>query len=93
VALMETGAYDKQWPDVHMQPEQTLQAFLDVRGKWLVPVHNGTFDLGLHRWQEPFDRIAALVAARGVSMATPEMGEALDLKGPRAGRAWWRGVE
>jgi len=93
VALMETGAYDKQWPDVHMQPEQTLQAFLDVRGKWLLPVHNGTFDLGLHRWQEPFDRIAALAAACGVAMATPEMGEALDLKQPHAGRAWWRDLE
>lgn len=93
VALMETGAYDKLWPDVHMQPEQTLQAFLDVRGKWLVPVHNGTFDLGLHRWQDPFERISALAAAQKVSMATPEMGEALDLKAPHAGRAWWRDLE
>jgi len=93
VALMETGAYDKLWPDVHMQPEQTLQAFLDVRGKWLVPVHNGTFDLGLHRWQDPFERISALAAEKGVSMATPEMGEALDLKRPHAGRAWWRELE
>lgn len=93
VALMETGAYDKQWPDVHMQPEQTLQAFLDVRGKWLVPVHNGTFDLGLHRWQDPFERISALAAEKRVQMATPEMGEALDLKAPHAGRAWWRELE
>jgi len=90
VALLETGAYDKQWPDVHMQPEETLQAFLDLKGVWLVPVHNGTFDLGLHRWQEPFDRILALAAAQGVAMATPEMGEALNLKQPHAGRTWWR---
>jgi len=93
VALMETGAYDKQWPDVHMQPEQTLQAFLDVQGRWLLPVHNGTFDLGLHRWQEPFDRISALAQARGVSMATPEMGEPLNLKQPHPGQAWWRKLE
>jgi len=93
VALIETGAYDKQWPDVHMQPEQTLQAFLDVRGKWLVPVHNGTFDLGLHRWQNPFERIAALAAGRGVALATPAMGEPLDLARPQAGSAWWREAE
>ena len=31
VTLMETGAYDGQWPDVHMQPEETLQAHLDLK--------------------------------------------------------------
>ncbi|MGZ8320809.1 MAG: MBL fold metallo-hydrolase, partial [Telluria sp.] len=93
VALVETGAYDKQWPDVHMQPEETLQAFLDLKGGWLLPIHNGTFDLALHRWQDPFDRIAALAAAKGVSMTTPEMGEPLNLKAPHAGNAWWREVK
>jgi L-ascorbate metabolism protein UlaG (beta-lactamase superfamily) len=93
LALLETGAYDKRWPDVHMQPEETLQAFLDLKGKWLLPVHNGTFDLGLHRWQEPFERIAALARERGVALATPEMGEAVDLGQPQAGRAWWRDLE
>jgi L-ascorbate metabolism protein UlaG (beta-lactamase superfamily) len=93
VALLETGAYNEQWPDVHMQPEETLQACLDLRAKWLVPVHNGTFDLSLHRWQEPFERIAALAEARGVLLSTPEMGEPLDLARPHAGRRWWRGLE
>jgi feruloyl esterase len=88
VALLETGAYDKQWPDIHMQPEPTLQAFLDLKGRWLLPVHNGTFDLALHRWQEPFDGIVALAQARGVLLATPEMGEPLDSGKPQAGRAW-----
>jgi L-ascorbate metabolism protein UlaG (beta-lactamase superfamily) len=93
LALLETGAYNEQWPDVHMQPEETLQACLDLRAKWLVPVHNGTFDLSLHRWQEPFERIAALAEARGVPLSTPEMGEALDLAQPHAGKRWWRGLE
>jgi L-ascorbate metabolism protein UlaG (beta-lactamase superfamily) len=93
VALLETGAYNEQWPDVHMQPDETLQACLDLRAKWLVPVHNGTFDLSLHRWQEPFERIAALAEARGVPLSTPEMGEALDLARPHVGRRWWRDLE
>ena len=93
VALMETGAYDKQWADIHMQPEETLQAFLDLQGTWLVPVHNGTFDLGLHRWQEPFERIAVLANKSGVAMATPEMGERLDLAQPQPGRPWWRDIK
>ncbi|WP_213881865.1 MBL fold metallo-hydrolase [Pseudomonas sp. dw_358] len=93
VALLETGAYDAQWPDVHMQPEETLQAFMDLNANWLVPVHNGTFDLGLHRWQDPFERITALARAQGVAISTPEMGEPLDLKRPHAGRPWWRALK
>ncbi len=93
VAMLETGAYDKQWPDIHMQPEETLQAFRDVKARWLMPVHNGTFDLSLHAWHEPFDRIAALAAAGKVPLATTEMGQALDLKNPAPGKAWWKQVE
>lgn len=92
-ALLETGAYDKQWPDVHMQPEETLQACLDLKGKWLVPIHNGTFDLSLHRWQDPFERISSLASARGVALSTPEIGEPLDLLRPHAGSPWWRTVK
>ena len=93
VAMLETGAYDAQWPDVHMQPEETLQAFIDLKGKWLMPVHNGTFDLGLHAWREPFDRIAALAGQRGVSLTTPEMGQQLNLRQPEPGRHWWTEVD
>ena len=93
VALLETGAYDKRWPDVHMQPEETMQAFHDLNAGWLFPVHNGTFDLGMHRWQDPFDRIAQLADDKGVKLTTPEMGEALDLKQPHAGGRWWQGLK
>ena len=47
---METGAYDPQWPYVHMQPTETVQAHQDLRGRWLLPIHNGTFDLAMHAW-------------------------------------------
>jgi len=90
LTLMETGAYDKRWAFVHMQPEETLQAHLDLRGRNLLPIHNGTFDLAMHAWQEPFERIAALAAAQGVVLVTPEMGERVDMSAPRVGNAWWR---
>lgn len=92
VTLIETGAYDAQWPYVHMQPEETVQAHLDLRGRWLVPIHNGTFDLAMHRWQEPFERVTGLSLARGVALATPRMGERLDLAQPQRGERWWREV-
>lgn len=90
VTLLETGAYDAQWPYVHMQPDETVQAHIDLRGKCLVPIHNGTFDLAMHRWQEPFERVTGLAAARGIALATPRMGERLDLAAPHRGERWWR---
>jgi len=93
VTLLETGAYNHQWPHVHMQPEQTLQAHLDLRGRWLMPVHNGTFDLAMHAWHEPFDRITALAWDQGVRLATPRIGERLDLRRPTAGEPWWLEVD
>lgn len=92
VTLIETGAYDPQWPYVHMQPEETVQAHVDLRGRWLVPIHNGTFDLAMHRWQDPFERVTGLSLARGVALATPCMGERLDLAAPHRGERWWREV-
>ncbi|MDQ2187551.1 MBL fold metallo-hydrolase [Alcaligenaceae bacterium A4P071] len=92
VAMVENGAYNDQWPDVHMQPEETLQAFLDLRGEWLMPVHNGTFDLAMHPWQEPMDRILALADKAGVKLATPMMGERLALDAPHEGQRWWVGL-
>jgi L-ascorbate metabolism protein UlaG (beta-lactamase superfamily) len=90
VALVETGAYDAQWPYVHMQPEETVQAHVDLRGRWLVPIHNGTFDLAMHRWYDPYERVLGLAAARGVALSTPRMGERLDLTAPHRGERWWR---
>ncbi|MQU24847.1 hydrolase, partial [Pseudomonas helleri] len=60
LTMIETGAYNVAWPDVHMQPEQSLQAHMDLRGRWMLPIHNGTFDLSTHSWQEPFERILTL---------------------------------
>ena len=92
VALIENGAYNAQWPYVHMHPEETLQAFHDLGARWLVPIHNGTFDLAMHAWSEPMERVTALSAAQGVSLATPRMGERLDLTAPAEGTRWWRGI-
>lgn len=93
VAMIETGAYDPQWPYVHMQPEQTVQAHLDLRAKWLMPIHNGTFDLAMHGWQEPFERVLALSRARGVALTAPRMGERLDLRSPHGTTTWWRDAD
>jgi len=92
LTMVETGAYNEQWPDVHMQPEESLQAHLDLRGKVMLPIHNGTFDLSLHAWSDPFERIAALAAERRLPLATPEIGQHLDILQPHTNHPWWERV-
>lgn len=92
LTLLETGAYNVNWPYVHMHPEHTAQAHQDLNGRWLLPIHNGTFNLAMHAWYEPFERILALGAERGFAIATPQMGERLNLNAPHTGEPWWRGV-
>ncbi len=93
VTLIENGAYNVRWPVVHMQPEETVQAHRDLRGAWLLPIHNGTFDLAMHPWTEPMERIQALAAAEGIRVATPRFGQPVQLDAMTAGECWWRSVD
>lgn len=93
LTLMETGAYNPaSWPWVHMTPAQTVQAHRDLGGAWLLPIHNGTFDLALHAWDDPFERVLEAADAHGVNLSTPMMGERVDLDAPQAGERWWRSL-
>ena len=93
LALMENGAYDSYWPSVHMTPEQTVQAFQDVRGQVMYAVHNSTFDLAFHTWHDPLDRLADLSEAKGLALATPVIGEVLTIGQPRTNVRWWAGLQ
>jgi L-ascorbate metabolism protein UlaG (beta-lactamase superfamily) len=93
LALMENGAYDSYWPSVHMSPEETVQAFQDLRGRVLYLVHNSTFNLAFHTWQDPMDRVAALAEAQRLTLATPQIGEVLTIGAPRSNVLWWKGLK
>ncbi|MCD7099601.1 MBL fold metallo-hydrolase [Stenotrophomonas sp. MMGLT7] len=90
LSLIECGAYDPLWEGVHMLPEQTVQAQLDVRGRWLLPIHNATFDLAFHDWNEPMERVLAAAQARAVAISMPMLGQAVDAALPPAVERWWR---
>ena len=93
LALIENGAYDAYWPAVHMTPEESVQAFGDLRAKVLYSVHNSTFDLAFHTWHDPLDRIADLSEARKITLATPVIGEVLTVGRPRTNVRWWAGLK
>ena len=79
IALIETGAYDDDWADIHMTPEQSVQAHLDLKGQVMVPVHNGTFDLAFHSWYDPLQRVSTAAKQSNVALLTPIFGQPISL--------------
>ncbi|EZG45423.1 putative Zn-dependent hydrolase of beta-lactamase [Gregarina niphandrodes] len=93
VTLMENGQYNREyWPYNHMLPEQTVRAHLELRGRWMVPIHNCTFDLGFHTWEDPLECSLALCREQGVNLCTPMFGERVDLLHINTCSRWWRKV-
>lgn len=91
-ALVQIGAYGSGWPDIHMTPEQGVAAHRDVRGGLLIPVHWATFNLALHDWSEPVDRVWREAKAHDVRMAVPKPGERIDVANPPAVDGWWQAL-
>ncbi|HEX5198422.1 MAG TPA: MBL fold metallo-hydrolase [Actinoplanes sp.] len=90
--LIQIGAYGPGWPDIHMTPEDGAAAHLDVRGRVLIPLHWATFNLALHDWSEPADRLWAEAKARGITLAVPRPGERVDVADPPAVDGWWQSI-
>ncbi len=91
VAFIKIAAYNENWPDIHLTPEQAMEAAKTLGGKTLVPIHWGTFDLGLHSWHEPIERFVNAADSSKSKIITPMMGEFVDPVGYQ-NHYWWRKV-
>ena len=89
LTFIKIGAYDRSWPDIHLDPEQAVAALADLRGQALVPIHWGVFDLGLHSWYEPIERLVKAAGKAQARILTPCMGE-LVVPGRHENTYWWR---
>jgi L-ascorbate metabolism protein UlaG (beta-lactamase superfamily) len=92
VTLIQIGAYGSAWPDIHMTPEEGVATHLDVDGKLLIPLHWATFNLALHDWAEPADRVWREAKARDVTLAVPRPGQRIDVDDPPAVDGWWQAI-
>ncbi len=89
-SLVEAGAYDALWKDIHLGPKNTLEVHRDLRARVLLPVHWGTFQLALHAWMEPIVRLRALANEHDdVRLAQPYPGESFEVDGVLPHSRWW----
>jgi len=90
LAILECGQYNENWRYIHMMPEQTAQAAVDLQAKVLLPVHWGKFTLALHPWYEPIERVTAKAQELNLPLVTPRIGEPVILSGLAPTFPWWR---
>lgn len=91
LTFIKIGAYGETWPDIHLTPEQAVDAHAKLRGRLLLPIHWGTFNLAFHAWDDPAERVVA--AARvGTQLVMPKPGESVEPATPRPVDPWWRQV-
>lgn len=93
LTLLPIGAYNKSWPDIHMNPEEAVQAHRDLnpeRDGVLVPIHWCTFRLAPHPWGEPADRLVVAAQDAGVDIAVPKPGGRAVPGMAGSIEPWWR---
>ena len=89
LTFLENGAYSLDWKFVHQLPEEGIQAHLDLKGKVMVPIHWGMFNLALHTWYEPIVRVSKEAKKQGVTLITPKLGQLISLKQNHVSQDWW----
>ena len=72
-----------------MTPEQSVAEHKDLRGKIMMPIHNGTFNLAFHAWYEPLVRASKAAQEQGIELTTPIVGQVITLGEPMPQEAWW----
>ncbi|WP_299520234.1 MBL fold metallo-hydrolase [Winogradskyella sp.] len=89
-AMMECGQYNKMWPDIHMFPEETAQAGVDVQARAMMPIHWGAFKLALHSWTDPIERVQKKAKELQMPLTTPMIGEPINIASPNMKHTvWW----
>lgn len=89
LAILEDGQYNVFWSNIHMMPEETAQAAVDLGAKVLFPVHWGKFALATHPWDESIQRVLKKSGELKVKVVTPQIGEQVILDSIYPDTQWW----
>lgn len=89
LTMLEIGAANTLWPDIHMGPLHAADAHLALKGKVMMPIHWGTFNLALHPWNEPIHTLLAYAEEKNISLLAPRPGEPVTVTGQPYINRWW----
>jgi L-ascorbate metabolism protein UlaG (beta-lactamase superfamily) len=93
LTMLEIGASNPAWADIHLGPVNAMRAFEMLGGGALLPIHWGTFDLALHPWKEPVETLLSLERPPRSRIITPPIGRAVEPLTALESTRWWTGLE
>ena len=89
-AMMECGQYNEKWAQIHMMPEETAQAALDVKANVMMPIHWAAFKLALHSWTDPVERVTKKAKELNLTILVPQIGSSIWLNDlTTSNEKWW----
>ncbi|WP_082111744.1 MBL fold metallo-hydrolase [Spirosoma radiotolerans] len=89
LAILECGQYGKDWPNIHMFPEEVATAAQDLRAKTVLPVHWAKFSLANHAWTDPIERFTKRATEQKLDFTTPMIGEPVVVEAQYPKSRWW----
>jgi L-ascorbate metabolism protein UlaG (beta-lactamase superfamily) len=92
LVMLEVGAYHPAWGDIHLGPENALEALDLLGGGSFLPVHWGTFNLAMHAWDQPAEALLELAPRKDVHLLMPRLGEPIEPSRADEVTPWWRAV-
>lgn len=90
--LMECGQYNENWHQIHMYPEEAIQAAMDAKVTKVMAVHWAGFTLAQHSWKEPIERFTREAQEQNLSYMTPKIGEIIDYSN-EIKDLWWENYQ
>lgn len=95
LTMLEIGAFHPLWSVIHLGPDNAAKAFGAMGSRGLMmPIHWGLFNLALHAWKQPVERMVELADEHGIKLWLPEPGaptEVVESVELRSG--WWERAE
>lgn len=92
LVMLEVGAFHPAWGHIHLGPDNALEALSLLGGGALLPVHWGTFNLALHDWDEPAERLLDVGPRRGAHLVMPRLGQPVEPSRFERVDPWWRPI-
>jgi L-ascorbate metabolism protein UlaG (beta-lactamase superfamily) len=89
LTMLEIGAWNALWGEIHLGPDGAAVAFEQVGGGVLMPIHWGLFNLALHGWRQPIERMVALAEERGFPLFLPVPGVPTEFARAAVRSKWW----
>ncbi len=90
LVMLEVGAFHPAWGEIHLGPKNALEALKLLGGGPFLPIHWGTFSLGLHAWDDPAETLLELAPKAGAQLLMPRLGEAVEPAQGLELQPWWR---